>query len=350
MMMDTFDEVCALLNSATAPLDIFGEVRDRAALRQRFHALAKLAHPDRHPSRVAEATEAFTQLQHWYALAHVALSAGSCSVSPLIDVRTRRQRYVGFTAPISGAICDLYPVNGGELLVKLVREACDNDMMQKEARHLRRISQALAGHTTRAHFPDLIDTFLLRDANSQRQANVLQYEAGTVTLAAVLRAYPRGIDAADAAWMFNRLISALAIAHQEGIVHGAVLPEHLLIRPDDHNGILIDWCSSVEIGQPLTAISPGSAKAYPPEVAARLPFGPAGDIFMAAGCMTRLLGADDPEQLADTVPRPIRTLLRACRIPAPQRRVQSAWQLFDDVQAILRQLYGPPRFRPFVME
>jgi serine/threonine protein kinase len=287
--------------------------------------------------------------QHWHDSALAALRAGTYGPAPLIDVTSRRQRYVGFVSPLAGDLCDLYPVEGQKMLLKLVRDGRNNDLMQAEARHLQQISRAQAGKTTAAHFPALLDAFVLRDANGQRQANVLRREANTVSLADVLRAYPAGIDTADAAWMFNRLMTALAIAHQEGIAHGAVLPEHMLIRPSDHNGILIDWCYSVVIGQPLAAISPDNAAAYPPEVAARLPFSAAGDIYMAAGCLARLLGSNDGEQLPSGVPAPIRALLRACRIPAPQRRVQSAWQLFDDFQTILRDLYGPPRFRPFVM-
>jgi serine/threonine protein kinase len=179
---------------------------------------------------------------------------------------------------------------------------------------------------------------------------VLRAEAGYVSLAEVLRAYPSGLAAADAAWMFNRILTALGVAHSQGIVHGAVVPAHVLVRPADHNGMLIDWCYSVPAGEPLKAISPPYAADYPPEVHARQPATPATDLYMAARCMTRLLGGHAATlELPKSVPRPIRALLSACLLPAIQRRADDAWQVFEDFHAILGRLYGPPQFRPFVM-
>jgi hypothetical protein len=122
----------------------------------------------------------------------------------------------------------------------------------------------------------------------------------------------------------------------------------VLIWPADHNGMLIDWCYSVAIGQPLRAICPPYAADYPPEVAARQPATPATDIYLAARCMVRLLGgAGDTGTLPAAVPAPLRALLNACLIPAPHRRPSDAWQVFEDLQHILRERYGPPAFRPF---
>jgi hypothetical protein len=56
-----------------------------------------------------------------------------------------------------------------------------------------------------------------------------------------------------------------------GLVHGAVLPEHVLIQPDEHGLVLIDWCYSVPLtpSTPLRAPVTARAGLYPPEVAAR---------------------------------------------------------------------------------
>jgi serine/threonine protein kinase len=147
--------------------------------------------------------------------------------------------------------------------------------------------------------------------------------------------------------MFNRVLAALGTAHGLGLVHGAVLPEHVLIRPSDHNGVLIDWCYSVPIGEPIRAISRPRADDYPPEVMAKQGATPATDLFMAARLMSRLLGgAGEPPPGA---PRPIQALLRACLIPSPARRHSDAWQVLEDFHPILGDLYGPPVFRPFRM-
>ena len=37
-------------------------------------------------------------------------------------------------------------------------------------------------------------------------------------------------------------------AHINGVIHGAVLPEHLLIHPEFHGLVLIDWTCAVTPG------------------------------------------------------------------------------------------------------
>lgn len=352
-----------LLRQAAGPADVFGALDgdQAAALKRRYRALAAATHPDRNPGMAAAAHEAFQALQRWYALAQREVASGSYGRLPRVEVITKLRGYRGDGAPLRGDLCDLFPAaaspppapgDGGErVLLKVARSPRNNDLLAAEILALRRIEGGLAGQAVRAHFPTLVEPFLLRDAAGvQRQGIVLRAEAGFVTLADVLRAYPRGIDPADAAWMFNRLLAALGSAHGLELVHGAVTPAHVLIRPSDHNGMLIDWCYSVPIGEPLKAIARPYAADYPPEVGARRAATSATDIYMAARCMARLLGGDgSAESLPAGVPRPIRALLRACLLPSPQRRPDNAWQLFDDFQEILGRLYGRPAFRPFHM-
>jgi hypothetical protein len=351
----TFPNLLNMLHSAAGPADVFGTLAGdpQAALKRRYRELVTIAHPDRNATRVDEATEACKALQEWYAAAQRHLSQGVYGAAPHISAATKLHQYVGYAPPLQGDLCELFPAEAGgdAVLLKVARQARNNDLLQAEAQALRKIARAIEGQPARAHFPTVVEHFLLRDAaGAQRHTNVLRAESSYVSLAEVLRAYPRGLDPADAAWMFNRTLAALGVAHSLGIVHGAVHLDHVLVRPNDHNGMLIDWCYSVPVGEPLKAISPPYAADYPPEVQARQPATPATDLFMAARCMARLLGANPSTlELPASVPRPIRMLLSACLLPAPQRRADDAWQIFEDFREILGRLYGPPRFRPFHM-
>jgi hypothetical protein len=357
----TLPNLLHLLRHATSPHDIFGPLADdpHTTLKRRYRELASIAHPDHNPGQPAEAKEAFQSLQHWYEIAQHQIEQRVYGLTEQITVVTAKHRYVGYEPPLSGDLCDLFPVDvdGMGVLLKIARAARNNDLLQAEAQTLRRIDRALDGQAVRAHFPTLVEHFVMSDAAGiQRQGNVLVAETATYSLAEVLRAYPSGIALADAAWMFNRILAALGVAHGLGIVHGAVVPAHVLIRPADHNGILIDWCYSVSAGAPLKAISPPYAADYPPEVRERLPATPATDLYLAARCLLRLLGAGSAapstgvvEDLPPSIPKPLRGLLRACLIPSPQRRANDAWQLFDDFREILHRLYGPRTFRPFHM-
>lgn len=347
----TFDELTQRIAQATDPADLFGAeaCTDAAELRRCYLRLAAILHPDLHPDRIAEATAAFQRLQHWRDAAHRRLLMASTT----LRITTRQRVYHCNEPPLSGDLCDLFPSTAGSerVVVKIVRHARNNDLLQAEAKALRTFDRALSGQAVRAHFPSLVEDVLLPDsAETQRRANILRFATGAVTLDAVIRAYPQGLHPADAAWMFNRLLAALAIAHGLGLVHGAVIPPHMAIFPADHNGMLFDWCYSVAPGELLKAVSLPYRTLYPPEVVARRPVSPSTDLFMAARCMALLLGGDaSATRFPGVVPRPLQRLLRACLIPAPHRRPSDAWAVFDDLQALLRAHYGPPQFRPFAM-
>jgi serine/threonine protein kinase len=345
-MVRTLDDLIQLMLRANEPEEVFGHLNGdpEEALRRQYRALAIIAHPDYNPGQWVAANEAFRRLQEWHEAARRKLADGAYGQRERIRISSGGRTYVGYAEPLAGDLCEIFPAryDGQPALLKVARSPRDGDLLQAEAHALRRIDQELGGQAVRAHFPTWIESFRLRDAaGSQRQVNVLRPEAGAHSLAEVLRAYPRGLHPADAAWMFNRTLAALGTAHSLGLVHAAVLPEHMLIRPSDHNGVLIDWCYSVPIGEPIRAISPAYADDYPPEVTARQAATPATDLYMAARLMLRLLGG--------SAPKPIQALLRACLIPAPARRHSDAWQVLEDFRSILGELYGPPTFRPFRM-
>lgn len=355
-MQTLFNNYLLKLRQANQPEDVFGRLSPPLAqnLRELYMEMVVELHPDHNQLRVAEATEAFKLLQEWHEAAKLKVASGIYGTKPTLEVSSRRHHYVSGKPAIRGDLCDLFTARADgkrKVVVKVVRHPKNNDLLLAEATALREIHEHLDRTPLRAHFPILIESFRIKDeVGALRQTNVLRHEAAVFSLADVREKYPDGIDPADAAWMFNRMIAALGKAHEVGIVHGAIVPEHVLIRPKDHNGILIDWCYSIRSGDRIKAISPPRKPFYAPEVLQKLPATPATDLFMTAQCMTFILGGDVATgDLPASVPKPIVALLRACLIPAPKRRYQNAWSVFDDFKEILARLYGEPTFRPFTM-
>lgn len=355
-MAPTLTDLIAQLEQARRPADIFGPLGDggAAALRRSYRRLAASLHPDANPGQEVAAGAAFRELQGWYRTAQQELRAGTYGAQPLFTLESARQRYECFAAAHSGERSDLYPSAGSEgpLLLKVARAPQANALLEAEVQALSQIDRAMAGQPLRAHFPTLVERFLAADPSGRRrQVNVLLREQGTLSLAEVLRAAPGGLHPADAAWIFNRILAALGVTHSLGLVHGAVLPQHVLLRPSDHNGVLIDWTASRPIGARPSVIASAWAGLYPPEAVEGRPLGPASDLFMAARCLALLLGGSGPapEPPAST-PAPLRRLIATCLIPAPHRRADDAWQLLDDFRTALGRLYGPPTFRPFPIQ
>jgi hypothetical protein len=292
-----------------------------------YRRFSKIVHPDVAPATEGpRATEAFAKLSALWS----AFEPGGPGRSGNSGASTG-----GFSGALSGDIAELTPHNGGRALRKVPRLTGDNDLMTAEATALRTL-WTNGDPRYRAYAPRLIES--VRD--DRKRVNVLERLDGFITLAEVMRLRPGGIDARDAAWMWRRLLTALGWAHRAGVVHGAVLPAHVLIHPDEHGVVLVDWCYSVATGTPLTALVAQHRADYPPEVLAKQPVTPATDVYLATVLMRRLIRQP---------PAPIARFLDGCLYDAPLMRPQDAWALLAELDEVLFACFGPRRFRPFTL-
>ncbi len=334
---------------ATSTEELFGEIAKHSpdSLKSCFRQLAQQVHPDHNPDFKSAANEAFLKLQFWYERACIELQTAKGG----LKFESKEHVYVTTAVSTKGDLTDLHSakISNQKVILKVIRHPKNNDLMLAESQALKKIQRRLTSDPLIAHFPSFIESFRVKDsAGAERIINVLNDEHEFVPLIDIMNAYPQGIHPADAAWMFNRLLAALAKTHELGLVHGAVIPPHLLLNLNDHNGKLIDWCYTVEIGKNIKAISPTFKQFYPPEVLEKHSATPATDIYMAAMVLLKLLGGDESQRkISPQTPKPITALLNACLLQAPHRRPQHSWALFDDFQDILQRLYGAPRFRPF---
>ncbi|MFC5940113.1 serine/threonine protein kinase [Micromonospora harpali] len=322
-------EAIRLVTAARTDADLFGA--DPSA--HRYRELVAALHPDRlgalDPAVRAAATDAFVQVTNRW-------RAGRASADPIV-LGGHRLGPLAHT----GDLADLYDV-GSDRLLKLPRDPADNDLVAREQHALRTIEER-GDPRYLPYVPRLVDTLRHRDpaTGAERRISVLATAPGLHSLDEVRRAYPDGLDGRDAAWMWRRLLVALGLAHRAGIVHGAVLPRHVLIEPDGHGVVLVDWCFSAAAGGTIPALVPGHEDWYPPEVAARRACGPGTDLAMAATCMAWLMG--------DRAPRELRAFAHGCRRPALPSRPDDAWRLLRELDEVLERLYGPRTFRPFTL-
>lgn len=371
-----FDAALRALDLAAHPAELFGPLPPGGgavppAATAEYRRLARLLHPDAAPAgRAAGAGTGFARLtEAWRRYREAAEGGlGLDDITLLTRERTYHVSRGGVLA--SGDVADLHAVRwregvrdkgaqgdegrgrasgagglwrGGVL--KLPRAPRDNDLLLAEATALRRIRDRGA-QRYRAFAPELVEAIRHRDAATgvERCGNVLGRLTGFHSLAEVRRAHPSGIDPRDAAWMWRRLLVAVGNAHRAGVVHGAVVPEHVLIHPEAHGLVLVDWCYSVTFAEPRTAphipaMVPHREETYPPEVADRRPAVPATDVYMATRCVEFVTGG--------RLPRQLRAFARGCSLPAPERRPGDAFALLGELDEALERCFGPRRFRPF---
>ena len=312
----TSDEALRFIESASTVEQLFGPDEQRA--RQAYRRLARLVHPDANPHH-ERAARAFAKLSTLW---------------------RQHDRGGGSVLVASGDIASVTRVPGG--LLKLARDPADGDLIGREAAALRWL--AVNGDPAYLPYaPALLGTRRYADPATgiTRRGNVLAELSGFVTLETVRRRFPAGLDPRDVAWIWRRVLVALGFAHRSGLVHGAVLPPHLFIEPNEHGLCLIDWCYSSRGPNPATlpALVARYRDWYPREAGPGYQPGPDLDIYLATKSAIALI--------REPVPRPLAAFAAGCTLASRAGRPDDAWELLREFDDLIERLWGPRRFRPF---
>lgn len=369
--------VLATLQKASCPEDVFGN-----SLKRSFRQLLRVVHPDRNPGNPKKANEATERLNYLNKLAEERVTAGTYGKrlplpenTPIILLGQEV-----LPKPIVGDVCDVYI--GKKQVVKVARNATDNDLMRAERSALQLIETKVTT-MVRAGFPKLLEESVM----GAREVNIIErMPAGFVT---ALEAHHRmpSFEGWHLVWMFKRLLMMLDWTHHLGLVHGAILPPHLMLYPDNDGSVeywcgacnrkfkpvfesetlvcaqcktsgrltivpqqhphkhtvrLLDWCYSVKYAgrTRLSSWLPMWALHYPPELTAKQSIGPSSDLYMAAALVLYLAGRNE-------LPKLLLSVLSRCMDLDPKRRYQRADETFSAWQEAARVTYGPPKWVDF---
>lgn len=327
------------------PEDLFGVLgaAPYTTLKSRYRGFSRLCHPDFHAGADL-ARQTFAMLNELHAQALTRLDKGVYGTKQTIVlpvVQSTHKKYTIDSTFASGALSTVY--RAGDSLLKISHDTAGLHLLELEALLLQTLEKLLAAtKSIKLYLPALQETFLIDYKGQRRRVNVIEFRSGYVSLVDVMSAYPQGVGNAHFIWIFKRLLTILDFVHQSGVVHAAVLPEHVLVNPTTHGLMLVDWCFALPEGK-IVEIIPSDRKSwYPPEVFAKQPVTPALDLYMAARCMSYVCGSDD-QQLKDLHPKFAR-LLHACLLANPARRYSNAYELYQRVDALALEVVGQPKF------
>ena len=264
-----------------------------------------------------------------------------------------------------GSICAVYRCrfqSGAEAVegvFKIARDPKSNAWVANEASVLRAIHATPDAARFGQFLPLVEASFPFGYPGAMRHANVLRTHPEIrspdelYTLAEVQAAYPAGLDGRDVAWIWRRLLCAIGFAHRHDIVHGAVLPMHVMIEPKGHKLILVDWCTAVmnakANARPTDILTGGFSDWYRRESVPGQPPTPSLDVAFGARCMIELLGGD-----------PVRADFPATVDPALRRhfgrlvgmdsgRRPPAGRVLEDFDTLIEAMWGPKMFRELTM-
>ncbi len=296
-------------------------------------------HPDQFaadPVMQKRAEAAFQQLEQMY---------GQAIGKPRSATPLKVGDYIVEGTFSRGDLCDLYRVkstidkvtdNG---LLKLVRSAKDNDLMEAEAFTLAHLHEPK--DDTSITFQRFIPKLMGSVKADGRCGNILSYSDGYIPLADFNKLWPE-LDMRHLVWMGNRALTALSYIHHRGVVHGAVLPCHMLYQPANHEFKLVDWCYSVKLGggKHIPAIVSKYKWLYPAEVMRKLPPTPATDIAM----LFKSLGT-----LRTEWPLQFKAISDWATAGSHNARPQSTDELCSRWMETAKKVYGPRKFIPLEM-
>lgn len=315
-----------------------------------YRELAKEVHPDRATGEIETAmlTSAFAALSKLRDEATKMLAVDRYGErEKLAVIRSRKATHEVIRKLAPGDIAAHYQTKttrDGEIFdtrLKVAKTPRDNDLLAAESSALKKL-HAIDAQWTRA-YPRLLDSFM---AEGRRRANAIENIEDVYTLDELYRMHPTGLDPRHVVWIWRKLLMAIAYAHDQKIIHGAVVPDHILVGPQNHSVHLVDWCYSVDMKEfdsesktPIKAITPGWKHLYPDEVLSKTAASPATDIYMAAHSLWELF--------RHTMPRPLRAFIRGCMQHVPRMRPQDAWALlgeFDDALVDMGDPFYPRRW------
>lgn len=361
--------VAQRIEGAKAPEDFFGPLsppesamRDAVALA--YRRVVVIVHPDKHAGTAHEliAKDLFRRVTTLKDQALRKIAAGTYGqkdVAPPEDrpkapvrVAVGKTQYVLEDLLYHGDLADLYGCSWDEGkargLFKIARNAADNDLLENEAQVLGKLgmTEHLTGMAYK-FFPRLYGSFPIREKGGvARRALVIGHYPGHLSLSEICDAFPEGVDFRDVAWMWKRMLHAAGHAHQKGIVHGGITPDHVLVHPIEHGAKLLDWTAATTVGGTVKVVSKKWRTRYPPEVLAKRPATAATDIYMISACVMLLLAGSSARHV---VPEPLQDFLQSCLILAQGRRPDDAWQLHEELDELLRRLVGKRSYREFKM-
>ncbi|PTL81384.1 serine/threonine-protein kinase [Vitiosangium sp. GDMCC 1.1324] len=241
------------------------------------------------------------------------------------------------------------------VLLKVLREPGDAPLFQHEWDVLEQLQQSTANGaaTFTTRLPQPVVRGVLREGpRAGAQAMALRWTSGFVhTFEAVRNAYPAGIDPRVSIWMWRRILETLSFIHSTGLVHGAVLPQHLLVQHGEHGVRLVGFSCTDLAGARLSTVSSRFEDFYPTRLLGSKTLTPSVDLVMSARCIIAVLGGEPSRgSVPGSVPGPLAALLR--RVASAEGLDESqggAWTLREQVGEVGSAVFGRPSFHPLVM-
>lgn len=165
------------------------------------------------------------------------------------------------------------------------------------------------------------------------------------------------LDPEHVAWITERMLNALMYAHYKGVVHGDVKPHNVIIQPEDHTVVLVDF-GLAQVKPKRDSESIGYTPLYaPPEEEAGEPLLPESDLYSLGMTMIYLLGGGEEAvrayEVPKSTPKPMQAFIQRLIVRDVMERPHWAKEnLFETFKQVRLASFGRPDsgFKPLVLD
>jgi serine/threonine protein kinase len=204
------------------------------------------------------------------------------------------------------------------------------------------ISEAKSIWELRHHsLPAVRDMVLLDDGSC---ALVMSFIEGP-TLAQLADKYKKKgeeLDPENVCWLMERVLDALRYMHWHGVVHGDVKPQNIIVQPDNHTCVLVDFgLSKVKPNRKTGAEGYTPAFASPEALNFKTQL-PESDLYSLGLTMIYAVGGDPLKKRVPTsLPKPIRDFISDLVVfDISQRPCWDKFDLLEKLREIRVDVFG----------
>jgi len=352
------------LKKAEFPEDIFGWDATRSEAVKQFKRYRSMVHEDKFEDDDMKAYvgELFKTLHDQWKIALERFTAGTYgdkavvinSVKGDYVIKSKTASYT-IEKSLDGAnLCDVFKSTDGHVL-KIARTHKDNDLLETEAKIYKAIEAESDNEYVSKLIGKYVETFKIKNASMEKVVvNVLEFEEKDITVQRLVELNGgKPFDPRHIIWIWKRILSAIGGIHKAGYVHGAIVPSNVMITPYNHGCRVIDFCYATKHNSCLVVVDSQYPDFYPPEIASAHHTNKVGydfDIYMTGKLMIYLLGGDVAlDTLPDYVPNRMQNLILSAVIKNQYSRYKNAWEFYDVVSSLGKELYGKPKFIELVV-
>lgn len=227
--------------------------------------------------------------------------------------------------------------NVEEVCFKIVNDPEDSDLLGNEAKILRSIHHQ--------SLQILLDHFVTAD---KKVISVFKYIPG-YDFVTLREKFPTGVPQEHAVWMLDRLLSVLGYIHINKIVHGCIAPSNIMVVPNIHNALLLDFVFAIQNPQPTDKFEGHNDFSAPEVKSGKYPASQQSDIYALGKCMQYILGGDiATDEFPNHIDKRIVRFLSELLIKDPNHRSDDAWGLWHQLKKLRTEVFGAPsQFLPF---